>query len=224
MPKLYTKNTWVDETLAGAELYNIADNGGTPINSNVQINLATSVAVAGTEVNASRMNNIENGIDGLDSKLAHIADGTASTEVTALKAWLKSYFDTLYASITRSQAIMGNTGATNIASGQTRYITPGLIDATESIIYLTWPVAGTVKNLYVYSQGSPGVGQTYTATFRNNLADTTLTCQIIAGTNSANDTTHQVAVSAGQRWSLKVVSSASAAATNITFSFEFVPS
>jgi hypothetical protein len=69
MPKLYTPNTWVDEVLSGAERYDIETNGGTPIETNVQINLATSVAVAGSPVNAARMNNIENGIDDLDDAL-----------------------------------------------------------------------------------------------------------------------------------------------------------
>ena len=67
MAKIYTKNTWTDELLAGAERYDIKDNAGSAIESNVQINLTTPVAVAGSEVNAARMNNIETGIDALDT-------------------------------------------------------------------------------------------------------------------------------------------------------------
>ena len=67
MAKIYTKNTWTDELLAGAERYDVKDNAGAAIETNVQINLTTPVAVAGTEINASRMNNIETGIDALDT-------------------------------------------------------------------------------------------------------------------------------------------------------------
>ena len=75
MAKIYTKgSTVVDEVLSGAERYDIKDNDGTPIESNVQINLATSVAVAGTTINAARLNNIENGVDAIDTKVADAND------------------------------------------------------------------------------------------------------------------------------------------------------
>lgn len=69
MAKLYTKNTWADEVLAGDERYNILDDNGDPIESTVQIELATAVAQAGTAVDAARMNNIEDGIDAIDDRL-----------------------------------------------------------------------------------------------------------------------------------------------------------
>lgn len=65
----YTKNTWTDEVLAGNERYDIKEDGGAAIESNVQINLISSVAVAGSPVSAARMNNIENGIE--QAHLAH---------------------------------------------------------------------------------------------------------------------------------------------------------
>jgi hypothetical protein len=67
MAKLYTKNTWTDEVLAGDERYNLKADDGTPIESNVQIELATAVAQAGTAVDAEKMNNIENGVDAIDT-------------------------------------------------------------------------------------------------------------------------------------------------------------
>lgn len=69
MSKIYSKNTWQDEALADDERYDIAEDDGTPISSNVQIALATAVVQAGTAVDAARMNNIEDGIDGLDTLL-----------------------------------------------------------------------------------------------------------------------------------------------------------
>jgi hypothetical protein len=74
----YTPTTWTDETLAGAERYEIADNDGTPIESNVQINLTTPVAVAGTAVTADKMNNIENGVSDLDTAVGAL-ETTVST-------------------------------------------------------------------------------------------------------------------------------------------------
>ena len=67
MAKIYTKNTWTDEVLASDERYNILDNGGSILYSSTQLVLATSVTQAGTAVDATKMNNLENGVDGLDT-------------------------------------------------------------------------------------------------------------------------------------------------------------
>lgn len=122
--KIYTPSVWEDEILSGDERYDIASDGGTPIETNVRIDLATSVAQAGTAVDADKMNNIEEGLDALDTKVAdmevHAATGK-TTPVDAdeiglmdsaasfvqkkltwanLKATLKTYFDTLYVALT----------------------------------------------------------------------------------------------------------------------------
>jgi hypothetical protein len=84
MAKLYTKNTWQDEILAGDELYNINQADGTPISSDVQIQLSTGVAQPGTALDAARMNNIEDGLDAVDTRLDEV-DGRleeAETELT----------------------------------------------------------------------------------------------------------------------------------------------
>lgn len=78
MAKLYTKNTWADEVLAGDERYNILDDNGDPIESTVQIELATAVAQAGTAVDADKMNNIEDGIDAIDDRLDDLETGIDS--------------------------------------------------------------------------------------------------------------------------------------------------
>ncbi len=90
MPKLYTKDTWTDEVLADDALHKITDPAGDPIPGSVtdlttaiaalnslleiletgsKISLITDVSVAGTSLNAARMNNIEDGIDTLDDSL-----------------------------------------------------------------------------------------------------------------------------------------------------------
>jgi hypothetical protein len=70
MTKNYTKNTWTDEVLASDERYNILDNGGSTLYASTQLVLATSVTQAGTAVDATKMNNIENGIDTIDTALS----------------------------------------------------------------------------------------------------------------------------------------------------------
>lgn len=82
MTKTYTKNTWTDEVLGGAERYDIKEGGGTAFKSNMQIGLVTPVAVAGTPVNAARMNNLENGVDTLDDALNVYTTGGTSTAYT----------------------------------------------------------------------------------------------------------------------------------------------
>ena len=70
----YTKTTWTDEVLAGAERFTILDNAGAAVDdvndlANCQITLATSVTTEGTPVNAANLNNMENGIAALDTHL-----------------------------------------------------------------------------------------------------------------------------------------------------------
>lgn len=74
MPKLYTRNTWVDRVLSGALRYDIKDNGGSSIYTQVQILLNTAVSVAGSLLSATWMNNIESGVDAIDTL---VADRTA---------------------------------------------------------------------------------------------------------------------------------------------------
>lgn len=237
MAKLYTKNTWVDETLAGAELYNIS--GSATNLANVDIKLATAVTVTGSLVNASRMNNLEVGVDALDNALI---SGTFTPNtptypalnsyyVTGSHATLRTEFITgsyatltgLYAPIAAaSTQVMGHT-STNAPTG-TSYANSVILSTTESFVYVPWGQNGTISNLFIYSQGSPGVGQTYTATLRSNLSDTAVTCQITSGFNTASDITHSASVTAGHRWSVKFVVSGGAVLTDFAFSFKFTPS
>lgn len=93
MAKTYTKNTWTDEILAEAALHSITDSTGTPVpgnttdiesvitalnalldilSSGAKISLETDVVQAGTSIDATKMNNIENGIDALDDLIDSI--------------------------------------------------------------------------------------------------------------------------------------------------------
>ena len=69
MAKIYSKNVWEDEALADDPRFNILEDDGTPIYSDTQIAQVTDVIQVGTAVDASLMNNIEDGIDAIDTLL-----------------------------------------------------------------------------------------------------------------------------------------------------------
>lgn len=75
MAKIYVKNTWLDEVLSAAERYDIKDNAGAVVHGNMQIGLLTTVVQAGTAADAAKMNNLESGVDGLDTLIAAAVDG-----------------------------------------------------------------------------------------------------------------------------------------------------
>jgi hypothetical protein len=98
----YTKTTWVDEVLSGAERFVIKDNAGAAPDAwadlaQCQISLYNTVTTAGTPVNAATMQNIEDGIYALSraagyslkgvsgSSTGDVADITASSDNTVLR-------------------------------------------------------------------------------------------------------------------------------------------
>lgn len=86
----YTKTTWTDEVLAGAERFDIKDDGGTPIYEDVQIVLATTVTTPGTAVDATNLNHIEQGIEDAHStekELRSTDDGTLPTADTGVEMY-----------------------------------------------------------------------------------------------------------------------------------------
>ena len=91
MAKTYTKNTWIDEVLAGAERYDIKENGGAAYKSTMQIVLSTAITQAATALTAALMNNLETGVDTLDTIISRMrslttqatAAGTTTLSVTS---------------------------------------------------------------------------------------------------------------------------------------------
>lgn len=68
----YSKTTWVDEVLAGSERFEILNNGGSAVSAwaelaQCQIVLETAVTTSGTALNATNLNNIENGLETADA-------------------------------------------------------------------------------------------------------------------------------------------------------------
>lgn len=89
MAKLFSRITWLDEVLAGVLRYNIKDNAGAPITTNVQIDLATGITVAGTPIDATRLNRMEAGIDVIDTRASGLALGYISENSFKL-AWVSA--------------------------------------------------------------------------------------------------------------------------------------
>jgi hypothetical protein len=84
MGKSYVKTRWLPEVLAGPERFDIKSDAGVAIDTKAQIALNTAVSVSGTTVSVAEENNIENGIDALDTLMAdnllteHTTTGTGS--------------------------------------------------------------------------------------------------------------------------------------------------
>lgn len=87
MTKVYTKNTWVDEVLATAAKYQVKDDSEDVVYVAADITLSTEVVTAGSPLSAARMNNIEGGIDALDTlidALSTLVDIHGAAEKTTL--------------------------------------------------------------------------------------------------------------------------------------------
>jgi len=66
------------------------------------------------------------------------------------------------------------------------------------------PVAGTIKSMYVYVTAAPGSGKNVKFTLRRNGVNTNLTCTIAGADTTGNDTTHSVAVTAGDKFTIEI--------------------
>jgi hypothetical protein len=97
---------------------------------------------------------------------------------------------------------------------------------TESNIEQIVPVGGTLSNLYVRLDGTPGgasTGKSYTFTVRKNGADTTVTCTILETATTCSDTTNSVTFNAGDRISIKTVASGGPTGREMRWTANFAP-
>lgn len=127
------------------------------------------------------------------------------------------------ANSTSKAVLFGSGGSGTCAAGATKYIGAALMSATEGEVVFPLPVAGTLQNLRILGNNPSSAGETLTCTLRKELADTALIATITNGTNVANDSTHTVSVSAGNRIGVKLVNSASGATQGpVSWSCELV--
>jgi len=66
------------------------------------------------------------------------------------------------------------------------------------------PTAGHASKLFVYMTSAPGTGQSYTFTLLHNGIASTLTAAVSGSATTASDTTHSVALSAGDTIAIEV--------------------
>lgn len=91
----------------------------------------------------------------------------------------------------------------------------GTVETELSVVTRT----ATVRNLYCHLGVAPGGADTVINTVRLNNTDLSLACTITGAAVACNDTTHYSAISAGDRLTVKSVSSAGTA-SDLTCSFE----
>lgn len=95
----------------------------------------------------------------------------------------------------------------------------GIIQANYQIIC---PLAGTLRNLYVKHAVSNSVRVDWTITV--NQVDTAITCGILSGSTTGNDTTHTASVSAGNLIGIHYKSTGAGSTGNFCVSVELDPS
>ena len=126
------------------------------------------------------------------------------------------------ASVASAKTYVGM-GGTSIAQASTNVVWPGLTSpqggGTESAPI---PFSGTFRNLYFDAATGPAGGQTFTVTVNVGATptlgfstNTALTCTVSNPALTCSDTTHSVSVTAGQYFSLQVVTSATSGPTGI---------
>lgn len=111
-------------------------------------------------------------------------------------------------------------GETGTIGAATRYlVAPGQAPSATEYYLAVVTRATTSANLYCYLGVAPGGSDTVAVTVRENGSDQALTCTITGAAQSCSDTSNSFASVAGDRLSVKAVSSAGTAA-DLTCSFE----
>ena len=112
-------------------------------------------------------------------------------------------------------SLLGWSASDTFAANSTSYIGPfssRARDSTEANFQWICPVAGTMRNLYLFSTDPGGSAQSYVFTLRVNGSDSALTATISTGSTTGSDLVNRVKVAAGDRITMKIVASATAGA------------
>lgn len=104
---------------------------------------------------------------------------------------------------------------------ETSYHDTSFVSATETDVGNLIPFNGTLKNLYVTVWGNDLDAGSTVYTLVKNGSDTTLTLTVAFGvTSTSGDTTHTESVSAGDRITLKAVSTGATGMEGFFFSYQ----
>lgn len=99
----------------------------------------------------------------------------------------------------------------------------GYSPTEESEALTIIPAAGTLKKLYVNLDAAPGNSDSIVVTLRKSGSNTALTVTISGSDTTGNDTTHSVAVAAGEDVSISVTATGTPATLKVKFGLVFVP-
>ena len=175
-----------------------------------------------TPITSANLQKIEDGIEALDTSKVNKADIVDNLTTNDAQKVLSAKQGKALKDKAFQIMCGGNGSAPGLATGETAYF--GISNkGITAYMGFVMPKDGTISNLRVYSDGSPGAGQTYTFTMMKNNVAQTLTCQIATGANSNADNVNSFSVGVGDRVSLRGVASASAVTTNVIYSFVFTP-
>lgn len=166
MPKNYTKNTWLDRIITGALRYDIKTDAGASLYTKVQILLNNAVTQAGSQLLAAWMNNIESGIDALDTKInapttaldmgnnkiTSLANGVAATDAVAFQQLSVTQLAGAKMIWNSATGVSVGVGLCYAQNGDFINITSALTASGLSLSASTW------YHIYVYlSAGTPAM-------------------------------------------------------------------
>jgi len=113
-----------------------------------------------------------------------------------------------------------HSGSQQAATNTTTYLGAGQASTTETTVETPVPFRCVARNFTGRSSIAPSAGQTDTFTLRKNEADTALTFVVSGTAQQASDTTHEVVLAKGDRLATKLITSATAAATQAVTTLE----
>lgn len=187
-----TNANWLEElTITGNVIQPVSGTGivisaanGFVISSNeiYQSGSSTGISIASTAANGSLTGNNYHGLN------TNVSNSSTTTRPG-----------------TPQQISFGSNAS--IAQSGTVFVNWGDENGSETNVQGICPFTATFRNLYINS-AAPASGQTVASTIRVANADTALTCTITGPGTTCNDTTHAATCTAGQTFSLKVVTSA----------------
>jgi hypothetical protein len=169
MAKIYTKlaGGWVDEVLADVEKYQLKDDVGTVIYDEAQLALATAVVTPGTPIDAVTMQNIEDGIDAIDTLVDSHSISIAAHATSLNTGWMPVTDSWTYASASTITVPAGAT-ATYSAYSKAKFTQHGVVK--QGYIY---PTSDTLLTFYAGSNFAVEDTATYpiTSIYYSNSAN-----------------------------------------------------
>lgn len=92
-----------------------------------------------------------------------------------------------------------------------------IVDSDQTAIWIPLP-AVSMSTLYVASSVAPGTGESYTFTVYKNTTPTAMTAQISGSGTSASYSASTITFSAGEKFSVRIVTSSGAQTAYLTYS------